>query len=305
MLFFRCSFSRRAILGGCLLSALFSHSALADSRLDKIRTSQTLIVGYQSDAFPFTYQNAQGQLKGFSIDLLEGIRQHLAESLNVRNLNLKLVATDDQNRFDMLNNGIIDITCSANTNSVERKQLVHFSNNFFEARLRLAVAKGSSINSYKDLDGKKVAVERSTEAADLVEQKSRQFKLSKVVTTDGSDESLKLLLTGQVDAIFDDDIRLSATSAAQEKRDQIEFVGPALDKEHYACMLPKSDNALKAEVDAALNKIFLSGDIQKYYQQWFLSPIESLQGKMINLNLELSSGTKLLYATPNDRAVGE
>ncbi|MDO4435588.1 MAG: amino acid ABC transporter substrate-binding protein [Cardiobacteriaceae bacterium] len=286
-------------------SLLLSESALAGSRLDKIKETKTLLVGYLTEDFPFTYQNGQGQIQGFGINLSEEIRAFLEKEHGISGLKIVPVPFDNGNRFTMTQNGEMDISCSSHSNTPERKQLVNFSNNFFVSRLRLAVRNDSSIKSYKDIEGKTVAVERSTPAADLIESKKRQHKFGKIVQTDGREENLDLLLKGEVDGVFEEDILLSGIAALKGKSDQFKFVGPALSMDYYACMLPKDDAELKSAVDAALAQYFLSNKVNALYQQWFLEPIDIGNGKKVNLNFELSSAIKQLYSTPNDRAIGE
>lgn len=293
------SLHRHLLLG----LVIISHWAIADDRLDKIRATNTLIVGYETNNFPFTYHNPEGKVQGFSVELVEAIRLHLSETMNLPQLSIKAIPIDDQNRFNLLNEGKIDITCSTNKNLESRKQLINFSNNYFVSRIRLAVPTHSNIDGYKDLEGKKVAVERSTDLADLIEKRKKQFNFAEIVETSSAEESLQMLLKGEVDGVFESDIVISSTSALSNQADKIKFVGAALGFDHFACMMPKNNDHFKAEVDQALSHFFLTGKIDSVYQRWFLEPIQTSNGKTVTLNFELSSGTQALYSQPNDRAV--
>ena len=56
--------------------------------------------------------------------------------------------------------------------------------------------------------------------------------------------------------------------------------------------------AFKKLVDAALTKVYKSGEINKIYEKWFLKPIPP---KNIKVGLALSESTKAAWASPNDK----
>ncbi|MDO4435589.1 MAG: amino acid ABC transporter substrate-binding protein [Cardiobacteriaceae bacterium] len=288
-----------------LLTTLTLQSALANSRLDTIKENQVIKIGYSDSKFPFTYHSKNQEPTGFDMALMEEIAAHLAKSLNLSNLRLEPVLITNSNRFQKIADGEIDLSCASHSNTIERKKIVQFSNNYFQTRVRLMVKKDSNIDSYKALEGKKVAVAKGTQAETLVQHKSRQFKFSDVLSTSGRQENMDLLNRGEVDGIFDDDILLLGLNALTQQHDDFDFVGPAISIDNYACILPKDDKEFKELVDRGLAQLFMSDRIQELYNQWFLQPIQTPDGKEVSLNFEMNSGITSLYRTPNDRAIGE
>ena len=66
---------------------------------------------------------------------------------------------------------------------------------------------------------------------------------------------------------------------------EVAVVGEAIQVEPYAIMLRKDDPAFKKLVDDTLAGLMKSGDFEKLYKKWFMSPIPP---KGINLNAPMS-----------------
>ena len=62
-------------------------------------------------------------------------------------------------------------------------------------------------------------------------------------------------------------------------------------------MVRKDDPAFKKVVDAAMTRIYKSGEINGIYENWFLKPIPP---KGINLNVPMSAQFKKVVANPTD-----
>jgi glutamate/aspartate transport system substrate-binding protein len=77
------------------------------------------------------------------------------------------------------------------------------------------------------------------------------------------------------------------------------IVGTPQSKEAYGMMLTKGDTQFKKLVDDVIAKAQTSGEAEKLYTKWFLSPIPP---KGLNLNLPLSDDMKQLFKSPNDKA---
>jgi ABC-type amino acid transport substrate-binding protein len=92
--------------------------------------------------------------------------------------------------------------------------------------------------------------------------------------------------------------RLMPVTSAKRASDWV-VVGTAQSKEAYGCMVRKDDPVFKKVVDAALTKAMTSGDAEKIYAKWFMSPIPP---KGLNLGMPLSDEMKELYKAPNDKA---
>ncbi len=62
-------------------------------------------------------------------------------------------------------------------------------------------------------------------------------------------------------------------------------------------MLPAKDEAFKAAVNEALRQLFISGEIRKIYDRWFMSPIPPAG---LNMHLPMSPELEALFANPQE-----
>ena len=98
-------------------------------------------------------------------------------------------------------------------------------------------------------------------------------------------------------AFFMDDILLYSLVANSKKPSEWEIGNQAYTVEPYGIMLRKDDTAFKKVVDAAMMKIYKSGEINKIYDKWFLKPTPP---KGINLNVPMGAPFKKVVANPTD-----
>ena len=95
-----------------------------------------------------------------------------------------------------------------------------------------------------------------------------------------------------------DDILLYGLIANAKNPADYEVVGEALQVEPYACMLPKDDPAFKKLVDDTFTGLMKSGEFEKLYTKWFMSPIPP---KNVPLNLPMSQQLKDNIKAPSDK----
>ena len=62
-------------------------------------------------------------------------------------------------------------------------------------------------------------------------------------------------------------------------------------------MLRKDDVAFKKVVDAAMTRVYKSGEINAIYDKWFLKPVPP---KGVNLNVPMGAQFKKVIANPTD-----
>jgi ABC-type amino acid transport substrate-binding protein len=191
-----------------------------------------------------------------------------------------------QNRIPLLANGTIDVECGSTTNNTARGKDVTFAVNHFYTGTRLLVKKSSGIKSYADLAKKTVASTTGTTNAQVIRKYNAEHNLGMdVILGKDHDDSLLLVENDRAVAFAMDDILLFGLMANSKTPESLEVVGESLQVEPYACMLRKNDPAFKALVDGVITGLMKSGDFEKLYTKWFMSPIPP---KNINLNLPMS-----------------
>ena len=103
--------------------------------------------------------------------------------------------------------------------------------------------------------------------------------------------------TDRATAFAMDDILLYGLVANAKTPGNYVISPEAISIQPYGIMLRKGDAAFKKVADSAIVAVFKSGEINKIYAKWFLSPIPP---KGINLNVPMSDQLKKVIANPTD-----
>jgi glutamate/aspartate transport system substrate-binding protein len=95
-------------------------------------------------------------------------------------------------------------------------------------------------------------------------------------------DSFLLVDAGRAVAFAMDDILLYGQILNAKQPAQWQVVGTPPQVEPYACMLRKDDPAFKRVVDSVIADLMRSGEFERIYAKWFLSPIPP-RGRSLNL----------------------
>lgn len=284
------------------LGLAFSALSMAQESptLKKIKDTGMISLGHRESSIPFSYYDDKQQVIGYSHELMLKAVEAIKSELKLAKLDTKLMPVTSANRITLLQNGTVDIECGSTTNNLERQKQVGFSTTIFIIGTRLMTKKESGIKDFPDLAGKNVVTTAGTTSERLLRKmnEDKQMKMN-VISAKDHGEAFLTLETGRAVAFMMDDALLYGEMAKAKRPGDWVVVGTAQSKEAYGCMLRKDDAGFKKVVDAALTKAMTSGEAEKIYAKWFLSPIPP---KGLNLNMPLSDDVKALYKAPNDKA---
>jgi glutamate/aspartate transport system substrate-binding protein len=292
------------LVAGIFAGAVLSTSVVAQDltgTMKKIKETGTINVGHRESSIPFSYLDDKQQPIGYSMDLCNKVVDAVKKELKMPNLAVKLQPVTSSNRIPLMQNGTIDIECGSTTNSVERQKQVAFGNTTFVVQLTAAVKKSSNINSITDLNGKTIS---TTSGTTMVPQLKKQKRTEGIEVKEiyGKDhaESFLLLADDRVSAFMMDDVLLAGQIANSKAPADYKIINESLRTEPYGIMLRKDDAQFKKVVDTTLAGLMKSGEIEKIYNKWFMSPIPP---KNINMNFPISAALKAAFAAPNDKGV--
>ena len=261
--------------GVVLLSLLltFGHAPISWSGdlLENIKQTGTITAGTRKNAVPFGYVNDKGEWVGYSLDILELIRQE-AETQLKRPIELKRVEVTPQNRFERIKDGSIDIECSSSTFTWEREKEVDFSVSYFASGTQILVRKGSGLGDLSTLAGKQIAaIPGTTNEAAIASQQPE----AELVAVKDRREGMAKLEAGEVDGFAGDGIILLGLKRTAAKPDSYEVVPDfPYQYESYACILPENQSAWRDLVNYSLVK-FMEGIVSdrqqtvEIYERWF------------------------------------
>ena len=267
-------------LGVLLLCSVLTASA---DTLQKIAASGRVTLAYRESSVPFSYLDGPHQPIGFGIDIYAHVIEALKRSTGRKDLQVVWQAVSSQNRIPLIANGTVDLECGSTSNTVARSKTVAFAVNYFYTGPRLLVKKDSGVHELTDLAGKPVAVTAGTTSFKLMRKLDLDRGLGMTLLA-GKDhvDSFLLVDAGRAVAFVMDDILLYGQILNAKHPEQWEVVGEALQVEPYACMLRKDDRAFKQLVDGVIIALMQSGEFERIYAKWFLSPIPP-RGRSLNL----------------------
>ena len=83
--------------------------------------------GYRAEAQPFSYRDDAGNAAGYSVALCQAIADGLKTDLGLANLSIEWVPVTIDDRFSAVQQGKVDLLCSAETETLSRRKEVSFS----------------------------------------------------------------------------------------------------------------------------------------------------------------------------------
>ncbi|SCK13103.1 glutamate/aspartate ABC transporter substrate-binding protein [Vogesella sp. LIG4] len=292
-------FTTRLLASAVMASALAA-PAMAEGTLDKIKQSGTIVLGHRDASIPFSYL-AEGQTPiGYSHDLQLKVVEALKKQLKMPNLQVRYNLVTSQTRIPLVQNGTVDLECGSTTNNLERQKQVAFSMGIFEIGTRLLTAKTSGVKDFPDLKGKNVVTTAGTTSERLLKAMNAEKQMGmNIISAKDHGEAFLMLESGRAVAFMMDDVLLYGELVKAKNPANWVVTGKPQSYEIYGCMLRKDDPAFKKVVDDALKAVYKSGEINKIYNKWFMSPVPP---KGLNLNFPMSEEIKNLVAKPTDKS---
>jgi len=290
-----------AALAALLVAPLAASAQPLEGTLKKVKESGTITLGHRESSIPFSYYDDQQRVVGYSHDIMLRVVEALKQELQLPALRVNLNPVTSQNRIPLVQNGTVDLECGSTTNNLERQKQVAFSTSIFVIGTRLLTRKDSGIRDFADLAGKNVVTTAGTTSERLIRRMNEERKLGmNVISAKDHGESFLTLETGRAVAFMMDDALLYGELAKAKRPGDWVVTGTPQSREAYGCMLRRDDPAFKKVVDAAIARLMASGEAERLYARWFMSPVPP---KGLNLAFPLSDDMKALYRSPSDKAL--
>ncbi len=266
--------------------------------LKKVKESGTIVMGIRESSYPLSYLNDKQEQIGYHIDICNKIVDAVKTQLKMPGLKVQHQPVTSQNRIPLVSNGTVDLECGSTTNNEARAKQVSFVDTTFVTNVRMAVKKKSGITSLSQLDGKPVATTSGTTSVQLMRahEKGQKINFKEVYGKDHADSFLLLESDRAVAFVMDDNL-LAGLIATSKNPGDYALVGEVLNVEPIAIMIRKDDPQFKKLADDTVHGMMKSGEIDKLYAKWFMSPIPP---KNVNMNFPMSDHLKELIRHPND-----
>jgi polar amino acid transport system substrate-binding protein len=225
-----------------------------------------LRVATEGDFPPFNYLDDEGVLTGFNVDLARALclEMNVACDIQMRPWEELLGAAA---------RGETDAVMAGHVVSAKALKLVDFSDRYLHTAARFAARRDAAkLDITPDgVEGKRIAVIKGTaHEAYLAEF----FRLGRIQAFESSELAREALIGGKVDLLFDDGISLTLWIAGAVSKECCEMRGgPFLEPRYFgegvAIAVPKSEQKLKSDINAALKRVRASGRFDEIVVQYF------------------------------------
>ncbi|OZI60971.1 glutamine ABC transporter substrate-binding protein GlnH [Bordetella genomosp. 11] len=221
------------------------------------QSAKELVVATDTAFVPFEFKQGN-TYTGFDVDLWAAIAKQL-------HLKYKLQPMDFNGIIPGLQTRNIDVALAGITIRDDRKQVIDFSDPYYESGLSILVNNSNTdIKSAADLAGKTVAVKTGTATVDYMQKNVPSAKLKLFPNIDNA---YLELATGRVDAAVHDtpNVQYYANTAG---KDRVKVVGNVKSGDFYGIAFPKGSPLVK-EVNKALADLKANGEYDAIYAKWF------------------------------------
>ena len=253
---------RSGRLIGILLLLLAALPAAADS-LAAIKQRGVLRVGCEGTYSPFCYQDEQGNLVGFDVDVARAVAEKMG-------LKPEYTPSKWEGILAALETGRFDVVVNQVTVTDERKKVYEFSQPYTFSGLQVLVRKDrvKDIKGLEDLAGKKVGVLLGTNHEQWLREHAPKADVRTYEDDAGRNQDL---LVGRIDAIMND--RLIVGSTLKVYGGNIVPTGPLLYETRQSIAVKKGNPELVAALDKALTDLTTDGTMKKISEKWFSSDV--------------------------------
>jgi glutamate/aspartate transport system substrate-binding protein len=298
---FFCRTSYLAIALMLLISPLCqAHNVHSKPTLDRIAETKTITLGYQDDAFPFSYVESQHPA-GYSIEICNKIVDALKVKLKIKDLKVRWVKSSTASQFVLIKNLATDMMCIPAFYSEARHQHAEFTLPFFFSSTRFITRKNNHTDTIDDLAGHSVLVKSGTIYVEQLHQLNKTNDLNLNIELENSNNAaFQSLESGELPALISSYVLLKGMMTLSPNPDEFEISNEVFSQPIPAgLLLPLNDNEFKSFIDDTMKSILISKDFNNLYQRWFMSPIPP---KAINLNIPMSTALKALIASTSNNA---
>lgn len=219
-------------------------------------TADELIVATDTAFVPFEFKEGDKYV-GFDIDLWDAIATDLG-------VEYRLQPMDFNGIIPALQTKQVDVALAGITIKDERKQVIDFSDGYYDSGFLLMVPTDSDIENADGLKGKTLAVKTGTSATDYAKEHFKETELRQFPNIDNAYLELQ---TGRVDAAMHDTPNV-LYYIAKAGQGRVKAVGQQMMAHEYGIAFPKGSE-LVAKVNEALKKIKADGRYDAIYEKWF------------------------------------
>ena len=274
-----------------MLMALLLAQPLAAQTLERIRSSNSLNLGYLADLAPFSSRQGE-RPAGYGIELCQRVAEGVKRELGLAALQVhyRLLAHDEV--LKALQTGQVDLLCSGLAETLARRESLNFSLPIYPAGRGVVVRNDASPTLVAALNGQarqsgpqwratinrgltrqRFAVIGDSVTGQWVHDKLRLSGVqASVVPVSGYAEGVAVVAEGKADAFFADRVVLQNQVALSHATSDLQVLDRLFDLEPFALVMARGDDDFRLLVDRELSQVYRTGEIEPLYRRYFGEP---------------------------------
>ncbi|BEH15668.1 MULTISPECIES: transporter substrate-binding domain-containing protein [Marinobacter] len=223
-------------------------------------SAETLRVVTDPSFVPFEMMDQEtGEMIGFDMDIISEVAERAGFEYNLQTMDFNGI-------IPALQTGNVDIAIAGITITEERKQIVDFSDPYYDSGLRILVrANNSDVDELSDLEGKKVGTKIGSTSYDFLMQNLDNN--GGVTPYPGSSDMYMALMSRAIDAVFYDAPNVGYFASTRGEG-RVKTVGQLYEGQQYGIALKKGSQWV-GPVNEALASIKEDGTYKTIYEKWF------------------------------------
>lgn len=254
----------RQFLPSLIASALLALPAGAQT-LDRILETGELNLGYRTDAAPLSYQQEDGNPAGYTPLICVSVAQSIANALKLENLDVAFVPVTTEDRFEKVASGEIDLLCGAATITLDRREIVDFSDPVYVDGTAILLPNGVQ-GSLSDLAGKKLGVRAATTTEEALDLSLSAANLTaEVITFENHADGISAMESKEIDAYFADQSILMGLFQSSPKASELMISNEILTIEKQGLAMARGDADFRLLVDASISDLFNNGKMREFF----------------------------------------
>lgn len=239
-----------------------SSNSISSSSSSNALSPMKVLVGTKKDAPPFEYEE-NGELKGFEIELFKAIAKD-------QNLQIEWQYMTFGAMIPALQAKQIDTAVTNMFMKEERKQVVDFSEPYFNNGVALVARKDGAINTKADLKGKTIAATQGSFNLELAQKMAEENGANVKILKD-SPTIFLALETGDIDASISDTPITQYKIKMAGDNNKLKIVDPNLAGFDVGFPVTKGNKELLDRINKGLANVKASGEYQIIYNKYFSS----------------------------------
>lgn len=233
-----------------------------------------LTVGANIGNVPWEFEDADGKVVGFEVDLVNEVAKRLGKSV-------EFVNTPFNGLFSAVQSGRINIAISSITITDKRLESVSFAQSYYDSDQSLTATASSGITGLKDMAGKVVGVDTGSTGDMWAEANKEEYKFGEIRRFEGLSPAMLDLVAGRIDGYISD---IPALLYYVKDKPELKVVERIPTGEKYSMMFNKGD-PLAAQVNDVITTLKGEGFIAKLHETWFGAKAEDTTSTVTVLDM--------------------